>query len=71
MGCPKNWITEAIPDLSNRKSALEDAYLLRKAAFNFHKSLVGKPLKDVSFLLIISPDSDSPLSVFNAYYVTN
>ena len=71
VGCPKNWIAEAIPDLSNSKSALEDAYLLRKAAFNFHKSLVGKPLKDVSFHLIISPDSDSPLSVFNAYYVTN
>lgn len=71
VGCPKNWITEAIPDLSNSKSALEDAYLLRKAAFNFHKSLVGKPLKDVSFHLIISPDSETPLSVFNAFYVTN
>ena len=71
VGCPKNWITEAIPDLSNSKSALEDAYLLRKAAFNYSKSLVGKPLKDASFHLIITPDSDAPLSEFNAFYVTN
>lgn len=57
--------------MSNSKSALEDAYLLRKAAFNYSKSLVGKPLKDASFHLIISPDSDAPLSEFNAFYVTN
>lgn len=70
VGCPEKWIEEAIPDLSQSKSAVEDAFLLRKAAFNFAKSVAGKPLKEVSFHLIISPDSTHPLSEFNAFYNT-
>ena len=71
VGSPKKWITEAIPDLSKSTSALEDAYLLRKAAFNYYKNLVGKPLKDVSFHLILNPGTDAPLTVLNAFYQSN
>lgn len=71
VGCPETWITEAIPDLSQSSSALEDAYLLRKAALNYHKYLAGKAVKDVSFHTIIGPNSDSPLTILNAYYNPN
>ena len=71
VGCPEKWITEAIPDLSQSNSALEDAYLLRKAAFNYHKNMVGKSIKDMSFHAIIAPNSDSPLTILNAFYNQN
>ena len=71
VGCPENWITEAIPDLSKSSSALEDAYLMRKAAFNYYKNLVGKPLKDISFHLILEPSTEDPLTVMNAFYARN
>ena len=68
VGCPEKWIEEAIPDLSQSKSAVEDAFLLRKAAFNFMKYVAGKPLKEVSFDLLLAPNSENPLSQFNAFY---
>ena len=71
VGCPETWITEAIPDLSKSASALEDAYLLRKAAFNYCKYIVGKPVKDMSFHLILAPNSDIPLTMLNAFYINN
>ena len=71
VGCPENWITEAIPDLSQSTSALEDAYLMRKAAFNYFKYLAGKSLKDVSFHLILEPNTEDPLSELNAFYAWN
>ena len=71
VGCPEKWITEAVPDLSKSTSALEDAYLMRRAAFNYYKYLAGKSLKDVSFHLILAPNTDAPLSVLNAFYDNN
>ena len=71
VGCPEKWITEAIPDLSKSTSVLEDAYLMRKAAFNYYKNLVGKPLKDISFHLILEPSTEDPLTVMNAFYARN
>ena len=71
VGCPETWITEAIPDLSQSTSALEDAYLMRKAAFNYYKHLAGKSLKDVSFHLLLEPSTEDPLSELNAFYAWN
>ena len=68
VGCPEKWITEAIPDLSNSQSPVEDSYLLRKAAFNFSKYVAGKPLKETSFHLLLEPSSKSSLALLNAYY---
>lgn len=68
VGCPEKWITEAIPDLSQSQSLVEDAFLLRKAAFNFMKYVAGKPTKETTFHILISPNSDSPLTDMNAYY---
>ena len=67
--CPEQWITEAIPDLSKSQSAVEDVFLLRKAAFNFAKYVAGKPLKDVSFHMLLSPSTEHELSELNAFYM--
>ena len=71
VGCPKEWISEAIPDLSQSGSAVEDAYLMRKAALNFDKYVMGKSIKDVSFHMILSPDTENPLTEMNAFYAPN
>lgn len=68
VGCPEKWITEAIPDLSKSETAVEDVFLLRKAAFNFMKYVAGKPIKDVSFHILLEPDTRDPLTKLNAFY---
>jgi putative endopeptidase len=72
IGYPDKWVTEALPDLSQSQSLVEDVYTLRKARLNLFKALVGKDRTDANVMFNVSlSDNDSPLSMANAFYTPN
>lgn len=72
IGYPDKWVTEALPDLSQSQSLVEDVYTLRKARLNLFKALVGKDRTDANVMFNVSlSDNDSPLSIANAFYTPN
>ena len=69
VGCPDQWMTEGLPDLSACETILDDVLALRRTLLQFNISLAGEPTAKVGFLCGIANMYD--LTVANAFYIAN
>ena len=72
IGYPEKWITEALPDISQSKSLVEDVYILRMARLNLFKAVVGKDRTDADIIYNVTlSDNTAGLFIDNAFYNSN
>ena len=69
VGCPDQWMTEGLPDLSDCETILDDVLALRRTLLEFNIFLAGEPTAKVGFLSGIANMYD--LTVANAFYIPN
>lgn len=69
VGCPKNWVTEAMVDFSSCQTMVEAARMARKADMALLFSFLGKDIKTHGFNVMLQTlKSWMDLRTFNAFY---
>lgn len=67
IGSPDQWITEALPDISQKQTLVEDVVELRRAFMALRLTSVGKTSKEMGFHSLVLQTIASPLFMNDNY----